>query len=129
MKPSSPFLRTFTTLFIGAGVLASLRAQDPAADLRPAVIVLRHAEDAQEWVDKSENPFSGQPASDETPGTDPWPSRIWTGQVPMWPEYHHPFVFIDHAGTIGDAEANGFEIALHGLSGNWQTAGGKKGRK
>jgi hypothetical protein len=130
MKRTSSLFSFLATGLTAFASLASLVAQTPdSPDRRAAVIVLRHAEDALEWVDKSERPFGGEPASGETPGKDPWPSKLWSGQVPMWPEYHHPFAFIDHSGTIQGAEPNGFVVALHGLSGDWQTAGGKKGTK
>jgi hypothetical protein len=131
MKPSSLALFCLASILFAGSPLTSVRAQTPApaGDSRAAIIVLRHAEDALEWVDKSENPFAGEPASSEKPGKDPWPSKLWAEQVPMWPEYHQPFAFIDNSGTIQGAESNGFEIALHGLSGNWQTAAGKNGTK
>jgi hypothetical protein len=107
-----------------------LRAQIPSAasgGTRPAIIVIRHAEDALEWVNKSEKPFEGKPASNSKPAEDPWPSELWKAEAGPWPEYHHTFVFIDNSGAIRGADTNGFEIALHGLSGNWRTSGGKKG--
>ena len=131
MKRSTLALFSLTAIVIAGTPLSSLRAQSPAspAESRAAILVVRHAEDALEWVDKSEKPFAGEPASSETPGKDPWPSKLWAEQVPMWPEYHHPFASIDNSGAIQGAESNGFEIALHGLSGHWQTAGGKRGTK
>lgn len=119
--------RLLSPLIFGLGfALPPLYAQESGtqtsatseAKNRPAVIVIRHAEDAT-WVRKE------QQRTDESPYK--WPSDSWrkqTGetatQQSTWPNYNRPFILIKPDGSRGGFTET-MTVSAHGLSGNWKT--------
>jgi hypothetical protein len=125
--------RMLTPLFLGWGLAVSLlHAQDPSLQTsgtaapgqasgnpRNAIIVIRHAEDTENWV--------WEKAAAKSAGNPPFPSEYWSSQAPEWPEYLHDFRVIGNTGNSRELNPDGFVIAAHALSGDWKSAQGKDG--
>lgn len=123
MKNLSAFLFSVAMIFPAAMSIMPVGAQTPAAspasDQRRAVIVIRHAEDAEDWVGNARTATSGQP--DPAPGEPyPFPSKVWQGegQSPNWPQLDYTFTEIDDQGEHGLSHES-LLIQYHGLSGKW----------
>lgn len=82
---------------------------------RNAVIVIRHAEDADRGVEDTEPQEDGK-----------FPSPEWKSRAQLWPKYDHTYIFINDSGASADT-GSGFTISQHKLSGNWKGKNGQDG--
>lgn len=132
MKNFSARLFSFAMISFTLPAFAPVSAQSPTAtpapDQRRAVIVIRHAEDAKDWVGNVLTATSGQP--EPAPGEPyPFPSKVWQGEGhgQAWPELDYNFQEIDDQGEAGLSHQS-LLIRYHGLSGKW-FKDGKDGTK
>lgn len=94
---------------------------------KPAIIVIRHAEDTKNWASGNVSEKSQGGQNPDGTNSHPFPSTYWDSQAPSWPTYTRAFYLINDKGEVEEIETEGFPIAFHALSGDWKTRSGSDG--